>query len=302
MPRKNNGSIESERLLYILSNKGQIMDYLNTTADKSIGKITDISISGGCGSHHDLEFTCNSNGGERKFTVEHKGFTGSSWGNDYTEYKPWSVTPQAFNATYNSFDLGVYYCKMWYYFYIPRIHIALSELNYQVPTPPSTFEQWAKQDASMGSAKSPFGVYLRNNYTDPVISKLLFKYRDHSITKFYSLIRDRPTLMNHFSMEMNSRFSDVIRSKDLWLNIRYDSSSSIEFKLDSDHIRLSVTPSVCDIKSRIVFPPAGGKQLPYVEISYESSLGDESVEITSRLVGPRWGNKTGIANIRWNIS
>ena len=288
--RAINGTVETRRLIWLVSklNKlltSQNLDFVNLLSKNNINHsdISEFKVAGGAQKHYDI--TTHFKNGTTK-NIEHKAIKVKT--ND--EERPWSLTPQLFNATYNFTSTSKEYCRLWHTSYMP----ILKEQYPSLPEIP-TFEAFLKKDASMGSAKTEFGKALKTIRNENQNNKKhLATLTKNSIKYFWKyVIEDRHDILEQLKNDIQTRMQEVLEQKHLWLNAYYPGTNVIETSL----IFMTTTPQISNIE---INPIINEKQHSKIKLFYNlSSNPDKKFEGEALL---RWGNGNGIANIRWNIS
>lgn len=293
--RAENGSRENKRVNYIVDTFNNILNgdlgkleqlFINTDLD--ITHVHMFSKAGGCGNHYDLIIHM-ADGITR--TIEHKGIKSKKSIpipiNDFEQ--PWSLTPQLLNETHRFSNTHIY-LKLWYYKAMPEIKSKWVDL----PDIPN-YEDWVKLDASMGSAKSDWGIALKEkrkasktNLT--FIDNLYKKY----LKQFWTTISDNQEFKDQLRDDLLTNISGVLAQKDYWINTFYKTTTDIK----PTHSFVSVTPQISNLSFEIDLGTS--KRVSKAILSYNLSSNPGKVfKGEARL---RWGNGNGISNIRWNIS
>jgi hypothetical protein len=292
MPRKINGSIEKNRLSWLVNNwnnKLQNQDthlialFATTGIDALL--IEKFIVAGGSKLHYDITILMKDG---TTTNIEHKAI--STTINDAEQ--PWSLTPQLLNSTHNSFDLSVKYCNVWYNLVMPDLRLLFPILP-ELPT----YDEWMKGDASMGSVTTDFGKSLKeirkaNKENSVIIDKL---YKD-SIKLFWKNIQENhPDKLKQFEQEVLLKMQNCLSQKHLWLNVYYQTTTTIE----SEICFLTITPQISNL-SLTINTNEDNHKYPKIILNYNLSSNPNKKFQGKALL--RWGNGNGIANIRWNIS
>jgi len=291
--RSNNGSKENQRLDYIVEryNKALInnidkLEELFSETDLDVSTIKSFSKAGGCNKHYDLiiHFIDDSTK-----TIEHKGIkmTKKSPVNDFE--RPWSLTPQLLNETYQFARTSIY-LDLWYTKAMPELKAKWPDL----PEFPS-YNEWIKLDASMGSAKSDWGKALKIKRQ---LSKANLTFIDNIYKKylkqFWTTISSNSEFMEELKQDLFTNISLVLEDKNYWINTFYKTSKEIvpEFSF------ISKTPQISNLNIEIDLGTS--KNLPKAILKYNLTSNPDKIFIGEARL--RWGNGNGISNIRWNIS
>tara|TARA_B100000795_G_scaffold104953_1_gene77456 strand:+ start:1780 stop:2658 length:879 start_codon:yes stop_codon:yes gene_type:complete len=292
MSRKTNGNTEKKRLPWIVNdwnNKLYNQDTYLTNLFASTGidilLIEKFIVAGGSKLHYDITILMKDG---TTINIEHKAIKTKI--NDAEQ--PWSLTPQLLNGTNKSFDLSIEYCKVWYYLVMPDLKLLFPIL----PDLP-TYDEWMKCDASMGSATTDFSRSLKeirkaNKENSAIIDKL---YKD-SIKSFWKNIQENnPDKLKQFEQEVLLKMRNCLSQKHLWLNVYYETTSTIEPGI----CFLTITPRISNL-SLTINTNDGNHKYPKIILNYNLSSNPNKKFQGNALL--RWGNGNGIANIRWNIS
>jgi len=291
--RGKNGTKENQRLDYIvetynkaLVNESGKLEQLFSETDLNVNNIESFSKAGGCGKHYDL--LIHMNDGSTK-TIEHKGITMSKKipVNDFE--RPWSLTPQLLNETYQ-FSKTSIYLDLWYTNAMPELKTKWPDL----PEFPS-YNDWIKLDASMGSAKSDWGIALKvKRKASKANTKFIDNIYKKYLKQFWTTISTNSEFMEELRQDLFTNISRVLEDKNYWINTFYKTSKEIvpEFSF------ISITPQISNLNIEIDL--GTGKNFPKAIITY--NLTSNPSKIFTGEARLRWGNGNGISNIRWNIS
>ena len=289
--RAQNGSIEARRLAWLvnkfntlLSQRDQGFISTLTNVNIDVNNILRFEVAGGASRHYDIIIRFRDNTTQ---TIEHKGLTGKVR-ND--EERPWSLTPQFFNATYNFTTLSQEYCELWHTSFMP---ILKQEYPERLPDVPS-YDEFIRGDANMGSAKTEFGKALKaikkENETN---YKFITQITKQSIRYFYEyIVENRPEIIEQLRQDCETRMQEVLKQKNYWINAYYPTTSTIE----TDTYFLTVTPQLSNLDVELV----QNNNTIKIKLHYNLSSNPNRRFHGEALL--RWGNGNGIANIRWNIS
>ena len=292
MPRANNGSVENRRLAWLVT---KFNEMLKTKEPVFISMLTSIGIAsdsvekfivaGGAAKHYDMTILFKD--GTTK-NIEHKGLTGKV---ENDAERPWSLTPQLLNAPYNFSEISLGYCRAWF----NCMRVLKSYWPTLLPEIPE-YNDWLKKDATMGKAKSEWGIALKAiRKSDKENAALIDQIYYLSIKQYWKLIKKNKKILKKFKKDLTSSIQKVLAQKHFWLNAFYEKSDTIETK----NIFLSVTPQISDLSVHIHLNEDTDK-LPKIELQYNLTSNPNKKFKGQALM--RWGNGNGIANIRWNIS
>ena len=292
MPRANNGSVENRRLAWIVEKWNALLNPLDAIMVTMLAKIgIDASsvekfiVAGGAAKHYDIVILFKD--GSTK-NIEHKGLTGKVQ-ND--EERPWSLTPQLLNAPYNFSEISLGYCKAWY-----KCMTVLKQYWPDVLPEIPDYNDWLKKDATMGKAKSEWGIALKAiRKADKENAAIIDQIYYLSIKQYWKLIKKNQKMLKKFKKDLTSSIQHVLSQKHYWLNAFYETSDTIE----TDNIFLTRTPTISNLSVHIHLNENTNK-LPKIELEYNLSSNPNKKFKGQALM--RWGNGNGIANIRWNIS
>ena len=292
MPRANNGSVENRRLAWIVDKWNSLLNPLDAimiTMLANIGidatTVEKFIVAGGAAKHYDMTILFKD--GSTK-NIEHKGLTGKV---ENDAERPWSLTPQLLNAPYNFSEISLGYCRAWF----NCMKVLKSYWPTILPDIPE-YNNWLKKDATMGKAKSEWGIALKairkaNKENAALIDQIYYI----SIKQYWKLIKKNQKMLKKFQKDLTSSIQHVLSQKHYWLNAFYETSDAIE----TDNFFLSVTPQISDLSVHIHLNEDTDK-LPKIELQYNLSSNPNKKFKGQALM--RWGNGNGIANIRWNIS
>ena len=126
--RAKNGSTEAQRLAWLvnkfntlLSQRDQGFISTLTNVNIDVNNILRFEVAGGASRHYDIIIRFRDNTTQ---TIEHKAI--KTRNND--SERPWSLTPQLFNATYNFTTLSQEYCYLWHTSFMPILKQEYPEL------------------------------------------------------------------------------------------------------------------------------------------------------------------------------
>ena len=298
MPKSKNGSLEEQRLLWLVNNLNEKLNQKDKTLEESLKNKLNINmieiecfkVAGGRGKHYDM--TIHLKDGKRK-TIEHKGITGLNKTGD--DERPWNLTPQLVNATYNFSELSLMYCKLWW-----RCLFVIKKL-FPGPILPEVpiYEDWIK-DAKQGSVKTKWGKALKeirkvNNNEEINHNKCLIdEVVNQSLLQFWTKIRDeRQDLVESAKKTIEDMMCKCLREKDFWLNAFYEKGTDIEPK----KLHWCVTPELSNLTCDVCL---NENKKPLLNLTYNLSSNPTKKFNGKALL--RWGNGKGIANVRWNLS
>jgi len=146
----------------------------------------------------------------------------------------------------------------------------------------------------MGSVKTEFGKMLKELSNEDDENKKLIQNAAKMLLKNLLIeINNNNIRKKIFEQLLENRMSDLLNKKNLWLNVKYETTNSIK----PLSINLSITPKLSKLK--VIFDN-NGKKIPKMRLHYSLSSNPNKTFIGEALL--RWGNGIGIANIRWNIS
>jgi len=289
MPRSQNGSIESQRLKWLVddwNNKlgGSELAEMLSSVNYDIILIDKFLVAGGSCNHFDIIIKMKD--GTTK-NIEHKAIKSIINDNE----RPWSLTPQLLNGPYNFTALSIEYCEFWY----SKIMPGLQRLFPDLPELPD-YESWLKGDATMGSVKTEFGKSLKEIRKNEKKKKIIDKLYKKTIKVFFKhTLKNKAEILELFKKDLTTKMKDCLSQKHLWLNANYETTNTIE----PSQLFLTVTPQISNISIDINLNENNNKY-PKITLYYNlSSNPDKKFKGEARL---RWGNGNGIANIRWNIS
>lgn len=290
MSRALNGQREKRRLLWLVNIFNQLLNNeepnfikMLTNNKINVKNIDKFEVAGGRSLHYDIKMGFN-DGTEPK-GIEHKGITGKS---KTDEERPWSTTPQLLNAPYNFTSISEQYCKLWWETYIP-----LLKENYpSLPERPS-YEKFISGDASTGKPQTDFGKFLKQiRESDTNEKDFINTLTALSIRYLFEYLIDE-NMLEQLRIDCEKKMNAALGEKHFWLNAYYPTMDTIE----PEYWHMTVTPKIYNLKVDIDW---GGETAPKFILKYNLSSNPEKIfEGEARL---RWGNGTGIANIRWNLS
>ena len=294
MPRSSNGNIETQRLKWLVNdwnNKLQNNDPLFTQMFSSVNIDTNMVdkfiIAGGSNNHFDIIILMKDG---RTINIEHKAIKETQNNPEH----PWSLNsiPQLINGPYNSTDLSIKFCNVWYNLVMPDLKVLFPTL----PEFPS-YTNWLKEDASMGSVKTEFGKALKEiRNADKENAYLIDKLYKDSIKMFWkNILENEPAILEQFKQDLLTKMQHCLSQKHLWLNAHYTTSNTIETSL----MFLTITPQISNLSIDINTNEDSHKY-PKITLNYNLSSNPNKKFQGQALL--RWGNGNGIANIRWNIS
>ena len=287
--RAQNGSTEAQRLAWLVNKFNTLLSqkdpgFLTTLTNVNIdvNNILQFEVAGGACRHYDIIIRFHDNTTQ---TIEHKAI--NTQNND--SERPWSLTPQLFNATYNFTTLSQEYCQLWHTSFMPILKQEYPEL----PEVPS-YDAFLRGDANMGSAKTDFGKALKaikkENKTD---HKFITQITKQSIRYFYEyIVENRPEIIEQLRQDCETSMQEVLQQKNFWINAYYPTTSTIE----TDTYFLTVTPQLSNLDVEVV----ENNNTTKIKLHYNLSSNPNRRFHGEALL--RWGNGNGIANIRWNIS
>lgn len=284
MPKSQNGSLEDQRLRWLVNKLNEKDSLLLQGLNIDMKEVDCFKIAGGRGKHYDM--TIHFKDGTQK-TIEHKGITGLN--KEGNKERPWNLTPQLVNAPYNFCELSVMYCKLWW-----RCLFIIKQLfpGPILPEVPS-YEEWIK-DAKQGSAKTKWGNALKeirksNNSNKYLIDEVV----NESLIQFWTKIRDeRQDLLKSAEKTIEEMMCKCLSEKDLWLNAFYENDSDIEPK----KIQWCETPELSNLTCNVSL---NENKKPLLNLTYNLSSNQTKKFNGKALL--RWGNGKGIANVRWNL-
>ena len=285
MPKSQNGSLEDQRLRWLVERLNEKDSALLEGLNIDMKKVDCFKVAGGRGKHYDM--TIHFKDGTQK-TIEHKGITGLN--KDGDEERPWNLTPQLVNAGYNFSDLSLMYCKLWW-----RC-LSIIKLLFPGPNLPEvpTYEEWIK-DAKQGSAKTKWGNALKQIKSYKKINEnLINEVVNQSLINFWTVIkRDRQDLIESAEKTIQDMMCKCLGEKDLWLNAFYENNTDIEPK----KLQWCVTPKLSNLKCEVCIQE---NKKPILKLTYNLSSNPTKKFKGKALL--RWGNGKGIANVRWNLN
>jgi hypothetical protein len=288
MTKKDNKSIENQRVNYIVDNwttstqnpSDHFKDMLNNVGI-SISNINNILALGKLNDHHDFEIHCNNN---KVFKIEHKGFASDD--SKYDPHRPWNDYPQIINGSVACLpSIRNKYCKEWH----NQLPILKTILKINVPIP--SYNEFCK-DAAMGSHKTVWGQHLYDMVKkEKAKRKVLNNYTQAFTKNFWENIeKNDPDFKNSFKKELFNEINQTLNNKDLWLNAYYNSTKDIE----PTSIKLSIVPKLLELRIGKVSTGLSGPEVEY----RLSSSPNKWYKGEARL---RWQNRNGIANVSWKI-
>ena len=295
--RKNNGKIENMRLDNLINNLNNLLDEpSNTIWNWNLPiSVTDIKNFSKKGGRQSFDIYINLNDGTT-YSIECKGFKCKK---KYIENsKPWEYSsPQLVNLPC-TFSCTYIACEVWYNKYIPKL-----KTYFDLPEIPP-YDEWIKNDAKVGSAKTEFGKQLKELYTtNPECKEKIRQLSDEWLYDFWKIIYSSDELKNKLITDIQIEMQRALNNKDFWLNVNYENESVIEYK-SNDNLHFSVTPSKILIESINIELYEDCKNKPLAKMKYYLSDKEENIQNSELHNGEarlRWGNTTGISNIRWNI-
>ena len=293
MPTSQNGSLEDQRLCWLVKNLNEKINEKDNTLrvvlknklNIDMKHIECFKVAGGRGKHYDM--TIHFRDGTQK-TIEHKGITGLD--KNGSDERPWNLTPQLVNATYNFSDLSLMYCKVWW--------SCLSVIKKLFPGPilpeVPTYEEWIK-DAKQGSAKTEWGKALKELRSFNTTNKYLIdEVVNQSLIQFWTKIRDNhQDLLKSAEKTIQDMMCKCLSEKDFWINAFYENNTDIEPK----KLHWCVTPKLTNLRCEVCIQE---NKNPILKLTYNLSRNPAKKFNGKALL--RWGNGKGIANIRWNLS
>lgn len=287
--RSKNGSTEAERLAWLVNKFNTLLSQQNPefilmlfNVNIDVNNILRFEVAGGASLHYDIIIRFKD---MTTKTIEHKAIKTRSNNSE----RPWSLTPQLFNATYNFTTLSQEYCELWHTSFMS----ILKQEYPQLPDIPS-YDAFLKGDANMGSAKTEFGKALKaikkENETN---HNLITSITKQSIRYFYEyIVENRPEIIEQLRQDCETSMQNVLRQKNFWINAYYPTTSTIE----TDTYFLTVTPQLSNLDVELV----ENNNTTKIKLHYNLSSNPNKRFHGAALL--RWGNGNGIANIRWNIS
>lgn len=293
MTKSQNGRIEKRRLEWLvadfnkkLASKDPTLKNFLQNVGIDINDIEEFNEAGGRGNKYD--FTIKMKDGTLK-TVEHKSIKETTIDPDC----PWNLNsiPQILNAPYNLSEVSQKFCEYWHTEIIPILIILFPIL----PEPPS-LEDWKKFDASAGSVKTDFGKCLKEVYGDNSENEGIIKYISKESFKcfFQDILDNQPSLFTDLEGVILDKMNECLSQKNLWLNANYETTESLEPK----HKFLSLVPKICSLKLNVELNEDSNEHARF-NLTYNLSSNPSKIFNGSALL--RWGNTTGVANIRWNL-
>lgn len=185
----------------------QIVDYINN--NKGIGnKIKDAfeiifnkkiinAIRIGEKKHHDIKFICNDNSIINCEVKSSKNFNPNKW------KTPWQYAVQFLNGTGKEWRIREYYGREWYKG-LPKI-----KEDYNLKNDIPSFEEWWKNDASIGSVKTNFGKEFKST----VSSEERKKIKKNFVKDLIVSDEEVNNLLEDYLRESKK----VLEEKDCWL-------------------------------------------------------------------------------------
>jgi len=301
MPRSTNGPTEKSRLVW-LSNRlnsdlkaraGGLLESFCRKSGLRVGQISGFGSVGSAAHHHDL--VCSLVSGE-SVKVEMKGSQGGkAWAKGVVR-KPWADSVEFINLPWKNLGISQVYAKFWYQRYIPLVCA-----GYSLPTPP-TESDWLRLDAAMGDAKSEFGKALKALVkSDPAVRKRMKELSNESLCVYWDSLKhgiasgaaEYTNLWDEFRASLEGEIARKLDEKDMWLVVRYEKESHVP--LESRWFgKITLTDLECEIVSK--------RDYPVVKMCYSLHERDGPTHCFDGEARLRWGNRNGIANIRWNIT
>jgi len=282
--RNNNSKNETERIKYIITKFKKLLSEKDPLLIKALEFVNinynDIKCfekMGGRKYHYDIQILFKDG---NTINIEHKS------NNKHDKNHPWSTQPQLLNGTCKMFTLSKDYCYFWYK-KLPEIKEKL-KMESEIPS----YKEFSDKDATTGPPKTKFGLELKNLRKNKEIRKYLDNLVKKSTYNFLKNISDSD--MSEFTKQLESIMKKILNEKHLWLDVSYDSSSSIKFK----KYHFGKTPQLYNLSAHIELNE-NNKKLPIIKLKY--NLTSEPDKIFYGEARLRWGNQNGIANIRWNI-
>jgi hypothetical protein len=286
--RAQNGSTEAERLVSLVNKFNTLLSEENhefismlKNVNIDVNRILIFEVAGGASRHYDIIIRFKDMTTQ---TIEHKAINTKN--ND--SERPWSLTPQLFNATYNFTTLSQEYCQLWHTSFMPILKQEYPEL----PDVPSYDE--FRGDANMGSVKTEFGKALKAIKNENENNKkFINEITKQSIRYFYEyIVENRPEIIEQLRQDCETSMQEVLQQKNFWINAYYPTTSTIE----TDTYFLTVTPQLSNLDVELV----QNNNTTKIKLHYNLSSNPNRRFHGEALL--RWGNGNGIANIRWNIS
>jgi hypothetical protein len=150
---------------------------------------------------------------DKWYRVEHKG--GRICKPIPIEYRPWTTGVQFHNGGCDTYNMSIYYAKIWYDILIGSGRLK-KDWNISAPIP--TFDDWFNKDAkTQGDPKTDFGKELKSN---------VYQNRKESLREYRAEINElfNPSFEDFetFKTQILSNLNESLEQKDYWLTIQGD--------------------------------------------------------------------------------
>lgn len=286
--KSKNGSNEVKnvnKIIEHLNNRtllgSRLIEYLNSNLNIQFDKAESRKNSRKC--HYDfIIYDTNGN----SYNVEHKGSCKIK--KIQRHDKPWKSGVQYANLGAEKFKISRMYGELWYNEYIKS-----GELSrvYKIDSKIPTFNTWFKRDCcTQGDPRTLFGIELKKKYRDEYGHKSsLLTYREKINKLFLTKIKENHKFLDDLTPDVLSKSNDVMKEKDLWLQINGDIFNDDPYKICFKWYPKIVFDTLelkeCNSKSDI-------------DIYFNGIQGKVTWEILAKL---RWGKGAGFSNLRIDL-
>lgn len=275
--RANNGKNEKEnitKLIFHLNNNTNLGIKIVKKLKEEFGIVFKKAISreGNRKSHYDF-IIIDIN--DKKYQVEHKG--SYVFKRIATEDKPWKSGVQFLNGGAEKFQIANVYARIWYDEYIKSGFLSN---KYKVESPIPTFNTWFKSDCSkQGNPETSFGKELKKNFRNEYGQTSLLDLRKKINSLFLEKYNNDIALQDEFKNEIDNIVKQVLKEKDLWIQINGD--------LDCDEVSFKWYKNIS--YSKIIKVSVSCKN----DIDFD--IKTDKFNFGSKL---RWGKGAGFSNLR----